>query len=92
LGWAYAALGNKAKARRIIESLKRAPEPSYFSPYSIAVIHAALGEKDTAFQWLERAYAERDSQFNYLALDPELDPIRSDRRFPLLLERLHIPP
>ncbi len=91
LGWAYAAVGNKVKARQIIEALKRTPPPSYFSPYSIAVIHAALGEKNTAFQWLERAYTERDSHFNYLALDPELDPLRSDPRFPPLLERLHIP-
>lgn len=91
LGWAYAAAGNKAKARQIIESLKQTAPGSYSSPYSVAVIHAALGEKDAAFQWLEKAYAERDSHFNYLALDPDVDPLRSDPRFPPLLERLHIP-
>jgi len=92
LGWAHAAAGNTAKAREILQALKHSSQPTSVSPYSIAVVHAALGEKDEAFRWLNRAYAERDSQITYLALDPEIDSLRSDSRFPPLLKRLQIPP
>jgi tetratricopeptide (TPR) repeat protein len=88
LGWAYAAAGNTAKAREILATLKHTPS---FSPYSIAAVHAGLGEKDEAFRWLDRAYEQRDPQVTYLALDPALDSLRSDPRFPPLLERLDIP-
>ncbi len=91
LGWANAAAGNTAKAREILEVLKRTPRPAYVSPYSIAAVHAALGEKDHAFRWLNRAYDERDCQITYLALDPHLDQLRSDPRFPPLLARLRLP-
>ncbi|MFL6354455.1 MAG: hypothetical protein ACJ74Z_21750 [Bryobacteraceae bacterium] len=40
---------------------------------------------------MERAFAERECHITYLALDPELDPLRSDARFRTLLEKLHIP-
>ncbi len=91
LAWVYAAVGNKTKANAILDGLMQKAQPEYMSPYSIGVIHAALGQKDDAFRYLNRAFAERDSQITYLALDPELDPLRSDPRFEGLLEQLHIP-
>jgi hypothetical protein len=57
----------------------------------IATIYGAFGEKDEAFKWPERAYDERDSHITYLALDPEVDPLRSDPRFLVLINRLKIP-
>jgi tetratricopeptide (TPR) repeat protein len=91
LAWAYAAVGNRAKAKAILDRLMRKAQSEYMSPYSIGVVHASLGEKDAAFRWLERAFAERDCHVTYLALDPEVDPLRSDPRIKGLLERLHIP-
>ncbi len=91
LAWAYAAVGNKAKANAILASLTRKSQSQYMSSYSIGVVQSALGEKDEAFRNLEKAFADRDGQITYLALDPELDPLRSDPRFRSLLERLHIP-
>ena len=91
LGWAHAAAGNTARAREILEALKHTARSAYVSPYSIAAVHAALGEKDQAFRWLNRAYDQRDCQITYLALDPHVDPLRSDPRFPPLLARLHLP-
>lgn len=92
LAWAYAAIGDKAKANAILASLTRKSPSQYMSSYSIGVVQAALGEKDEAFRNLERAFAERDGQITYLAFDPELDPLRSDPRFGRLLKRLHMPP
>src|SRR3954454_18381492 len=91
LGWVYAAMGNTAKAKKILEVLSRKAQDAYVPPYSITVVYAALGDKDEAFRWLKRAYEERDSQITNLALDPKLDPLRPDPRFPPLLKLLHIP-
>jgi tetratricopeptide (TPR) repeat protein len=91
LGYTYAAAGKKMEARAILESLMRKAQSSYVPPYLIAVVHAALGEKDTAFQWLERAYRERDPHITSLALDHEVDSLRSDPRFAALIQRLKLP-
>jgi hypothetical protein len=61
------------------------------SPYPIAVIYAALGETDAAFEWLDKAYVSRDSWMNYVALDPRLDRMHADPRFADLLRRMKLP-
>lgn len=91
LAWAYATIGKKEKANQILEGLMQKSQSGYMSSYSVGVIKAALGEKDAAFRYLNRAFAERDAQITYLALDPEIDSLRSDSRFRDLMERLHIP-
>jgi TolB-like protein/DNA-binding winged helix-turn-helix (wHTH) protein/Tfp pilus assembly protein PilF len=91
LGYAYASAGRTAEARAIVNALQQKTQSAYTPPYLIAKIYGALGEKDEAFKWLERAYNERDAHITYLALDPELDTLRSDPRFAILLERLKIP-
>jgi hypothetical protein len=60
-------------------------------PYAIAAIYTALGEKDQAFAWLDKAYEERDSWMNYLKLDPRLDSLHSDQRFVDLVHRMNLP-
>jgi serine/threonine-protein kinase len=88
LGHAYAASGRRNEALKIIEQLKALiAERRYVSPYSIALIYIALGEKDQAFEWLDRAYDERDESYIHLKVDPRLDDLRSDPRF---IERLRI--
>ena len=49
------------------------------------------GEKDPAFEWLDRAYAQRDSGMTVLTLDPLVDSLRSDSRFTVLLHNLKLP-
>jgi TolB-like protein/DNA-binding winged helix-turn-helix (wHTH) protein/Tfp pilus assembly protein PilF len=90
LGWAYAVSGNKAEARAILDSLKKKTQFSYVSPYLIASIYGALGEKDEAFEWLEKAFDTRDG-LSYMLVDPKMDPLRSDPRFTPLIQRLKIP-
>ena len=91
LGYTYAAVGKHAEAREILTMLQQKAHSDYVPPYLIAVIHIALGEKEEAFKWLEKAFDERDTHITYLALDPELDPVRSDQRFATLMDRLHLP-
>ena len=88
LGHAYAVSGRRGEAVKIIEQLQELiNRQSYVSPYSIALIHAALEEDDRAFEWLDRAYSERDESFIHLKVDPRLDSLRSDPRF---TERLRL--
>jgi len=87
LGHAYAASGNRSEALRILSELDQQTQ-RYVSPYTVAAIYAGLGKKDEAFKWLEKAFEERDIWLMNLAIDPVLKPIRSDQRFPNLLQRI----
>jgi hypothetical protein len=59
--------------------------------YEIALIYAALGEKDEAFAWLEKSFEARDKGLTFLKIDPCLDPLRSDPRFQDLIRRVGFP-
>jgi hypothetical protein len=56
------------------------------SPYSLAIVYAGLGEKERAFEQLERACVERNDLLFWLKAGPELDTLRDDTRFSVLLE------
>lgn len=49
--------------------------------FQIAEVHAWRGDKDQAFQWLERAYAQHDGGLSDLKFDPLLAGLRGDKRF-----------
>ncbi|HEX9106873.1 MAG TPA: tetratricopeptide repeat protein, partial [Longimicrobiales bacterium] len=85
LGHTYAAAGDSAAARAIADRLAREHAPRHVCAYELAVIHAALGERDQAFDWLDRAYVERSAWLPYLAVDPRNEPLRGDARFRTLL-------
>jgi DNA-binding winged helix-turn-helix (wHTH) protein/TolB-like protein/Flp pilus assembly protein TadD len=55
--------------------------------FNMAEIYAQLGEKDAAFEWLEKAVGNRHYEVMYLRVAPNLDPLRSDARFADLLKR-----
>ena len=91
LGHCYAVSGKKAKAKELIQQLETESKQSHAPPFCIAVIYAGLGEKDTAFEWLEKEYADRSGGFVLVKVDPRFDPLRSDPRFGNLLARAGIP-
>jgi hypothetical protein len=62
----------------------------YVSPYNVALVYAGLGETESAMQWLEQAFEERDVHMTFL-LDHKWDGIRSNERFQSLLSRLGFP-
>jgi len=88
LGHTYAMSGNQTAAREILAQLIELSKKRYVSPYDIALIHAALGEIDDAFGWLENAYDRCVEWMIYTNIDPRLDPLRPDARFDDLLARL----
>ncbi len=78
--------------RKMIEHLKQLSAHSYVAPYNFAAIYAGSGDKDQAFAWLDRAYADRSGflvvQFK---TDAHLDSLRSDPRFAELVRRVGMP-
>jgi tetratricopeptide (TPR) repeat protein len=91
-GYAHAMAGQKAEARRVLEELKDAAQLQYGSAFAIARIHAALGEKDQAFEWLQKACDERYAAVIWIKVDPTLDNLRSDPRFDQLVQDMKLPP
>jgi tetratricopeptide (TPR) repeat protein len=92
LAHAYAATGRKFEAQKILHEWLRQSETSYVSPYMIATVHASLGQKDKAFEYIERAYKERSPDLTYfLRADLRVDSLRSDPRFQDLMRRMNFP-
>lgn len=58
------------------------------SSFDLAEIYAQLGDKDKAFEWLEKSFAERTYTMMYLKVAPNLDSLRSDPRFINMLRRV----
>ncbi|HEV1994999.1 MAG TPA: protein kinase [Candidatus Acidoferrum sp.] len=88
LGHAYAVAGNRREAEKILQTLSDRAKKSYVSPFDVALIYAALGEKDKAFALLDKAAAEHSTFLVYSKWEPRLDPLRSDPRFQDLLRRI----
>lgn len=88
LGHAYAMSGRKSEAKEVINDLKELSKHRYVSPYEIALIYNALGEKEQAFEWLERAYKERSHSITKIKVDPRLNTLRLDPRFTDLLKKM----
>jgi TolB-like protein/DNA-binding winged helix-turn-helix (wHTH) protein/Tfp pilus assembly protein PilF len=91
LGHALAVAGRRAEALAMLEGLSHLSATRYVSPYSVALIHAGLGDNDQALAWLDKAYAERSDYMPYLRLEPMLDGLRSDHRFADLVGRVGLP-
>jgi hypothetical protein len=64
----------------------------YVAPYSVASVHALLGDTDAAIAWLEKAHAARDRAMIYLQVNPRFDRIAGDPRFRDLVRRMAYPP
>jgi TolB-like protein/DNA-binding winged helix-turn-helix (wHTH) protein/Tfp pilus assembly protein PilF len=86
LAHAYSAAGKKAEAEKILHDLERKLKDTSASPYTMATIYAGLGEKGKAFEFLEKAYAEKSLDISLpLQSDLLLDRLRPDPRFQSLV-------
>jgi tetratricopeptide (TPR) repeat protein len=90
LGCAQARIGDAVKAQQIIDQWMELSRKKYVSTFDFALIYAALGNKDLVFDWLERAFEERNVRLLELP-DPPFDPLRFDPRFQYLVQRIGLP-
>jgi TolB-like protein/Flp pilus assembly protein TadD len=84
-----ARAGDKDTALKLIEDLKKMPPNN--TSYMIALDYACLGEKDQAFEWLNKAYESKDWSLNRVGVEPWVDNIGSDPRMANLLKRMNLP-
>lgn len=92
LAHAFATTGNRAGAEAILRDLENKAMSSYVSPYILATIYTGLGEKDKAFQYLEKAYKARSLDLSSnLKADLRVNNLRSDPRFQNLARRVQLP-
>jgi TolB-like protein/DNA-binding winged helix-turn-helix (wHTH) protein/Flp pilus assembly protein TadD len=90
LAYLYAVSSRQIEARRILRSLLA--DQTDADPFDNARIHFALGDKDQAFAWLEKAYEKHSMGMMWLKVNPEFDGLRADPRFHDLLRRVgHTP-
>src|SRR6266545_711256 len=92
LGGAYAQAGRTADAKRIVAELTGRAEKRYVCPYEIATIYTGLGQKDAAFDWLQKGVAERADCMPWTMADSKIDPLRADPRYKDILRGIGLVP
>ena len=92
LGWVYALAGKRNQAHQILIAFHNLASRSYVDFYMVGVIYGGLGDKDRAFQELEKGYAEHSTSMVFLKSDPYWDDnFRADPRYSNLLRRMSLP-
>jgi TolB-like protein len=83
------SLGHADASRRILDQL--IAQHAKTDPSTIATVYAWRGEKDQAFKWAERAYAQRDTGLDWIKIDPVFHSLRSDPRYKALMRKMDLP-
>ncbi len=83
--------GNRKEGLRLAEELSKGTPDSPSGYVDIAALYAALGEKDRAFQFLDKAIQERQRSLRLIRITGAFDSLRSDPRYREVLRRLNFP-
>jgi serine/threonine-protein kinase len=89
---AYFRSGDPARARQALADIKGLAATGYVAANGLALAHLGVGDKEEAFRWLERAYADRSLRPDFMKVDPSYDDLRGDRRFQDLMRRTGLQP
>ena len=90
LALAYHALGRNEEADAALAEL--IAKYKAVMAFQVAQVYAFRGQSDLAFQWLERAYAQRDAGMTFLKGDPLLKSLKRDPRYAAFLAKMRLPP
>ena len=85
---AYTDGGYKAALQSWLNGVALESKSHYVSPMRFAQLYTRLGDRDQAFEWLQKAYARRCGPLVYLNVDPQYNSLRPDPRFRQLLEKM----
>jgi tetratricopeptide (TPR) repeat protein len=85
----YHTLGREPDSNAALASLIAKHDTD--SAYQIAEVYAFRGEADEAFEWLERAYEQRDAGLPEIKTDPLFKSLRHHSRYTELLQKMHMP-
>jgi len=90
-GYIYGVAGKREKSLEILNYYLERSKKEFVMTANIAFIYIGLGEKDKAFEWLEKTYMQREAWLTELKVEPMYDNLRSDPRFQDLVERVNFP-
>ena len=90
LAYAYAMAGKKKEAIAILDLLEKQSSTVYVASDVVASVYVALGDYDRAFHFLEKGINERAGWMIWLKVDPIWDPIRKNKRFISILEKMNL--
>ena len=91
LAQAYALKGDRGEALKYLAELKEVSARVYVPPTEFAAVYTALGDRDQAFQWLDKSFQDRGQELTRLKIDPFLAPLRGDPRFRELIKKVGLP-
>ena len=90
MAYSLAVAGRRKEARQILRRLEGRSTSAFVPAYNFAVIHIALNEEEVAVRYMQQAYENRDWALVVLAVEPRLDPLRTDPRFQEILAKLNL--
>jgi tetratricopeptide (TPR) repeat protein len=83
-----ATAGKKAEARKIINDSGIENILSSNDYRGVALVYTALGEKDTALEWLEKSYQKHEESLCSIMIDPKFDLLKDDPRFIAIMKKI----
>ena len=91
LAYAYASSGRRSEVLPMLEEVKQKTTLMYVPVYRIAATYLAMGDKEHALEWVQKASTDDRGWMVWLKVDPVMDPLRSDPRFQNLLRNMKFP-
>jgi tetratricopeptide (TPR) repeat protein len=88
LDYGYAITGRRADAFKVLQSLDEMERRRYLSRVTRVYVYAGRGDKDKAFEWLEKAYQERSDALAWFRQEPESKSLRNDPCFATLMRKI----
>ena len=92
LAYAYALVGRRNDAQKLLADLNNISKQHPVHPDLFALVYVGMGQKETAIDWLEKAYQVRARDLLDIRYDPEFAGLRTDPRFIDLIRRIGLPP
>jgi TolB-like protein/tetratricopeptide (TPR) repeat protein len=90
LGWAYGVAGQVERARTILRELESAAAQDVDYAYHVALVTLGLGDRQRAFEWLERAFEGRSMYVRHLASDPRWKAFADESGYQALVRKAGI--
>lgn len=91
VGYVHARAGRLDDAREVLRAVEARAATTYVPPLDLAFLHAAVGDRAAALDWLERAQRAHGPGLELLGVHPAVDPVRTEPRFLAILKALRLP-
>src|SRR3989442_249274 len=91
-GYVSGGLGRRREAQAALVRMDSLSRRQYVTAYAVALVHTALGQRDSAFAWLARGVRERTHWLVWLNRDLRWAPLRADPRFQAVVHEVGLPP